>query len=349
MHAQTSGYTVAGDDVRGQLEELRQSHPELHALADPQRLAAWEDALCTTLERHDDFGADPEGSRGVEYVQAQTLNSRARETGIRNLLGFADSASRVPNGERPVLVDLLGGDGLVRKVCEELGIGDFNILTCDASPHMVASAWAAGMPALLQRAEQPLLRDRTVDAVLLAYGSHHVPPSDRQTVATEAHRMLRPGGAFILHDFLVGSPVDVWFEEVTDVYSATGHKFLHFTRDEIDGYLEKAGYDHREVVEIDDPYTAVGATPEEAEIEIGRYLLNMYGLVKVFDGRTENEAYRWVTETAKSIFRYPDGEGSLAAAELRYEEGTGKWRLTIPRRAVVGVGRIASAATPDGR
>ncbi|MGA4846176.1 class I SAM-dependent methyltransferase [Streptomyces sp. G5(2025)] len=345
MHAQTSRSAVTGDDVRSQLAELRSSHPELHALTDPRRLADWEAALGATLERHDDFGADARSSRGVEYVQAQTLNSRARETGIRKLLGFADTARRRPNGERPFLVDLLGGDGLVRKVCEEQGIGDFNILTCDASPHMITSAWAAGMPALLQRAEQPLLRDGSVDAVLLAYGSHHVPPSDRQTVATEAHRMLRPGGTFILHDFLVGSPVDVWFEEVTDKYSATGHKFPHFTRDEIGGYLAMAGYDHHEVTEIDDPYTAVGDSPEEAELEIGRYLLNMYGLVKVFDGRTDDEAYRWVTETARAIFRYPEGEGSLAESELRYEEADRKWRITIPRRAVVGVGRMAAAAS----
>ncbi|MGQ3550042.1 class I SAM-dependent methyltransferase [Streptomyces rochei] len=344
MHAQTSGRPVAGDDVREQLAELRRHHPELHALADPRRVAAWEAATDNAPPRHDDFGADGEGSRGVEYVQAQTLNRRARETGIRKLLGFAGTDRRTPDGERPVLVDLLGGDGLVRKVCDDLGIGDFHILTCDASPHMVTTAWAAGVPALLQRAEQPLLRDRSVDAVLLAYGSHHVAPSDRQTVATEAHRMLRPGGAFVLHDFLVGSPVDVWFEEITDVYSATGHKFLHFTRDEIDGYLEKAGYDHREVVEIDDPYTAVGASPEEAELEIGRYLLNMYGLVKVFEGRTEAEAYRWVAETAKAVFRYPDTPGSLASCELRREEATGGWRVTVPRRAVVGVGRISSAA-----
>ncbi|MGW0394926.1 class I SAM-dependent methyltransferase [Streptomyces sp. NPDC003042] len=345
MRAQTSGYIVRGDDVQAQLEELGRLHPELYALTDPQRLAAWQAELYTVPKQHDDFGADAEGSRGIEYVQAQTLNPQARATGITNLLGFARTPRPAPGEDRPVLVDLLGGDGLVRKVCEDLGIGDFNILTCDASEHMVASAWAAGMPALLQRAEQPLLRDGSVDAVLLAYGSHHVDPSARQEVAGEAFRMLRPGGTFILHDFLVGSPVDVWFEQVTDPYSATGHKFPHFTRDEIEGYLEKAEFDTYEVVEIDDPYTAVSDTPEGAEIEIGRYLLNMYGLVKVFEGRTEEEAYRWVAETAKAIFRYPAGpDGKPVESELVHEEATRTWRITIPRRAVVGIGRTAPAA-----
>lgn len=339
MQIQTRGSIVTGNDVQGQLAHLRRHHPTLYATADHQRLASWEAELGSTPEQHDDFGAETQGGRGIAYLQAQAFNSRARATGIRKLLDFADPARSAPAGQRPVVVDLLGGDGLVRKVCDELGIGPFDILTCDASPHMVAAAWAAGMPALLQRAERPLLRDRSVDAVLLAYGSHHVPPSDRQSVATEAYRMLRPGGAFVLHDFLVGSPVDTWFEEVVDVYSETGHKFLHFTRGEIDGYLAKAGFNHREVVEIDDPYTAVGATREEAEIEIGRYLLHMYGLVKVFDGRTEQEACRWVAERAKAVFRYREPDGTYAESEVRQEEATDTWHATVPRRAVVGVGR----------
>lgn len=342
MQVQTSGSVVTGDDLPGQLTALRQLHPELYACIDPQRIAAWRATLGRTLEQHDDFGDDAEGGRGVVYLKAQALNTRARATGIRTLLGLAAPHGPAPDGRQPVLVDLLGGDGLVRKVCDELGLDDFGILTCDASPHMVAAAWAAGMPALLQRAEQPLLRDGSVDAVLLAYGSHHVPPSDRQTVASEAYRMLRPGGAFVLHDFAVGSPMDVWFEEVTDVYSTTGHKFLHFTRDEIDGYLEKSGFEHREVLEIDDPYTVVGATPEEAELAIGRYLLHMYGLVKVFDGRAEQEAYRWVAERAKSVFRYTGKDGSVTETELRREDATGHWHLTVPRRAIIGVGRRAA-------
>lgn len=341
MHVQTSASIVTGADVPGQVAELRQLHPGLYARTDPRRVAAWQTVLGSTLERHDDFGDDAEGGRGGVYLKAQAFNTRARATGIRTLLGLAAPERPTADGERPVLVDLLGGDGLVRKVCQELGLDDFDILTCDASPHMVAAAWAAGMPALLQRAEQPLLRDASVDAVLLAYGSHHVPPSDRQTVASEAYRMLRPGGAFVLHDFLVGSPMDVWFEEVTDPLSTTGHKFLHFTRDEIDGYLEKAGFDHREVREVDDPYTVVGATPEEAELALGRYLLHMYGLVKALDGRTEEQAYRWVAERARSVFRYVETSGSVTGTELRRNDTTGEWHMTVPRRAVVGVGRRA--------
>jgi hypothetical protein len=162
MHAQTSGSTVSGDDIPGQLAQLRQLHPELYARTDAQRVAAWQATLGRTLEQHDDFGDDAEGGRGVVYLKAQALNTRARATGIRSLLGLAAPRHRAPGGERPVLVDLLGGDGLIRKVCEELDITDFDVLTCDASPHMVAAAWAAGMPALLQRAEQPLLRDASV-------------------------------------------------------------------------------------------------------------------------------------------------------------------------------------------
>ncbi|MFJ2773995.1 class I SAM-dependent methyltransferase [Streptomyces sp. NPDC087300] len=337
MHASTRGYAPTGENLLGQLEELNRQFPEWHELVDRERLESFSAETQERPVKHDDFGSDEAGGRGIEYLHAQAINTQARATGIKKLLGFAGgSAER--SGER-YLVDLLGGDGLIRTVCEELGITDFNILTCDASPHMISAAWAARKPALLQRAERPLLKDSSVDAVLLAYGSHHVPPSDRQAVATEAARMLRPGGTFVLHDFLVGSPVDVWFEQVTDAYSETGHKFLHFTWDEITGYLEKAGFDSCDVLEIDDPYTATGPTPEAAELEIGKYLLNMYGLTKLLKDRDEADAYRWTAKTAQSIFRYEDAKGGLLEAELGFDEESDAWRITIPRRAVVGIGR----------
>ncbi|MES4831740.1 class I SAM-dependent methyltransferase, partial [Streptomyces anthocyanicus] len=306
-------------------------------------IAAWEAARGSAPGRHDDFGADGEGSRGVEYVQAQALNRRARETGIRKLLGFAETARRTAAGDRPVLVDLLGGDGLVRKVCEELGIGDFNILTCDASPHMVTTAWAAGVPALLQRAEQPLLRDHSVDAVLLAYGSHHVPSSDRQTVATEARRMLRPGGTFVLHDFLVGSPVDVWFEEVTDVYSATGHKFLHFTRGRDRGVPGEGrlrpprGRGDRRPLHRGRRHPrggGAGDRPVPAEhVRPGQGLRGAHRAGGVPLGRRDRQG------------RLPlPGRRGRPRLERTAPGGHRRVRVTIPRRAVVGVGRVSATA-----
>jgi SAM-dependent methyltransferase len=143
---------------------------------------------------------------------------------------------------------------------------------------MVRAAWSAGCPALLQRADHLLQRDSSVDGVLVAYGSQHVARQYRGTLAREAARVLRPRGVLVLHDFLVGSPMEEWFATVVDWYSRTGHCYPHFTREEIEGYLTGAGLE-REAVEIDDPYAATGPTAQEAERRLGRYLLDMYGLV----------------------------------------------------------------------
>jgi len=235
------------------------------------------------------------------------------------------------------VVDLLGGDGLVRRVCSLLGFSDLEIITCDASPLMVEAAWASGIPALLQRAERMLFRSESVDAVLLAYGTHHIDPGARLGVVEEAYRVLRSGGTFVLHDFLVGSPVDRWFSEIVDRYSLTGHKYAHFTRDEIREYLIKAGFGSVEVLEIDDPYMATGKDPKEAELRVGEYLVDMYGLRKAQENLGDAAAFRWAATQAKEMFRYPAEDGAMLESVTEYVEQMNAWRCTIPRRAIIGV------------
>lgn len=343
MRAAEAAGPVAGTDIAVQLARLAAEHPALHACVDPERAADWAAdeaavAAAGTGER-DDFGPADGGGRGLEYVRAQDRDVSARLTGIRNLMDLALSRLRTgpPDGGRErVLVDLLGGNGLVRRACGLLGIPDLAVFTCDASPFMVSEAWAAGNPALLQRAERPLMRSSSVDVVLLAYGSHHIDPDVRASLVEEAHRILRPGGVFVLHDFLVGSPMDDWFAEVVDRYSVTGHKFAHFTEAEIAGYLTKAGFSEHELTSIDDPYTTAGGTAEDAELRLGSYLLDMYGLVKAGRAMGPAEAPRWAFERGKEIFL--DGAAGAGRGVTTYDETAARWRSAIPRRAVVGVG-----------
>ncbi|MGP9018911.1 class I SAM-dependent methyltransferase [Streptomyces sp. BR1] len=330
---------VPGNDIAAQVDEVRRLHPDLHELLDPGRIEQWREALRAEGVGRDDFGPEDSGGRGISYVQAQQRNVEARIHGIGQLLGLI----RRPVGPDPAgpcqVVDLLGGDGLLWRVRALLGLHDLSIITCDASPHMVAAAWAGGVPALLQRAEQLLFRPDSVGAVVLAYGSHHIHPDARLGVAEEAHRALLPGGTFVLHDFLVGSPVDRWFGEVVDQYAPTGHPYTHFTRTEIAEYLIKAGFEAYEILEIDDPYAAVGRTREEAESRLGEYLVDMYGLSRAQRSLGDSAAFRWAFARAREIFRYPPGEGALTESVTENLGGTRGWRCTVPRRAVVGVGR----------
>ncbi|HEU5158459.1 MAG TPA: class I SAM-dependent methyltransferase [Streptosporangiaceae bacterium] len=326
---------VSGIDLSAQVEQLRRHFPDIHRRVDLARVESWQSELAKNGLGKDDFGAEEAGGRGGDYVRAQLQNVGARAHGIRQLV---DLIRRGRLG-RQTIVDLLGGDGLVQRVCAMLGFTDVEVMTCDASPHMVETAWRAGIPALLQRAERQLFRSGSVDGVLLAYGTHHIPVDMRRLAAEEAYRVLRPGGTFVLHDFLTGSPTDIWFSMIVDPYSTTGHQYEHFTDDEIQEHLIKAGFESYQVREVNDPYMATGRTREEAEIELGKYLVNMYGLNRAREAFGDLRAFRWAADKAQSIFNYPDANGTFKKSTMEYLDDQGLWRFTIPRIALVGVGR----------
>ncbi|MFJ6836729.1 class I SAM-dependent methyltransferase [Streptomyces sp. NPDC091209] len=322
-------------DMADHLNRLGRAAPDLHACVDPERARAWARRLARTADLKDDFGEDEDGGRGASYIRAQARNLTARAQGIQHLLSLVPARA----DHRPaVVVDVLGGDGLLRRVANARRLTGLSLLTCDASPYMVRAAWAANCPALVQRADRLLMRDGSVDAVLVAYGSHHIAAEDRAELVHEAYRVLRPGGVLLLHDFLVGSPMDAWFRDVVDPYSRTGHAFDHFTREELWGYLTKAGFESGEVTEMADPYVATAATAPEAELELGRYLLDMYGLTGI-ERRHPADAPRHTVELAKTIFRDERADGSLETYSVVYDTTARAWTCTMPRTAVLAIGR----------
>ncbi len=311
-----------------QVAELRRKYPAVYSKLDPELVAEWQAHLATNppLDR-DDFGP---GGRGESYAQAQASNERARMVGIVRLLELMRDD---PGRSSPAIIaDLLGGDGLVRRIGHSAGLTDLEIVTCDASPYMVRIVGELGGPALLQRAERQLFSTGSLDGVLLAYGSHHIPPKLRAMVVAESYRVLAANGTFLLHDFAVGSPVDTWFTTIVDPWSSTGHRYVHYTADEIEEYLAKAGFTDCELVELFDPYLAVAETPEAAEQGLGQYLVRMYGLTRACEEFGEAGAASWAAEQARQIFRYPD-------LEISVEQVAEGWQVTIPRIALVGVGR----------
>lgn len=332
----TATTPTRGDDLPAQLERLGREHPRLLDRLDQDLVAAWAEDLRRAAGGRDDFGPAAAGGRGERYVRAQQDRLMTRAHGIDQLLRLiCDPAEQ--RGQ--VVLDLLGGDGLVRRVAGRTGHHGLSIMTCDLSPLMVEAAWEAGLPAVLQSASRLLFRSGSVDGVLLAYGTHHLPESDRLLAAEESLRVLRPGGVFVMHDFEVGGPMDVWFEQVVDRYSATGHRFAHFTREELTACLDKAGFEDVRVVELADPYRVVADSPRAAELGMGRYLLDMYGLVGLEDSLGAERAEEWTVQRAREVFGVPGPDGVRPVIEPRRDPGTGGWHHEVPRRALVAVGR----------
>ncbi|MEU7004581.1 methyltransferase domain-containing protein [Nonomuraea sp. NPDC046570] len=322
---------MIGSDVRALVAALKENHPHIYACVDLDRVEQLNETTATST---DDFGAASAGGRGDSYIVAQQA-TLTRAHGVQELVGIITRHGRA---DSDMVLDLLGGDGLINRVRTSLGHERPLIVTCDASPFMVEAALALGIPAVLQRAEASLFRTSSVGGVLLAYGTHHIGRESRQTVADEAFRVIQPGGVFVLHDFATGSPVDTWFGKVVDAYSATGHRYDHFERDEIASYLHQAGFADVNVITMEDPFQIWGNTADQAEQEMGRYLVNMYGLVKLEAEFGPQEAGRRAMELGRDIFRYAEPDGTFVEAQTEYDETRQMWSTTLPRRALVGYG-----------
>jgi SAM-dependent methyltransferase len=99
-------------------------------------------------------------------------------------------------GERPrVALDVACGTGLSTRGLAELGIAAIGI---DIVPAMVARARAdTALPYAVAAAEALPLAAGTVDLVTVGSGVHWF---DQRRFATEAVRVLRPGGALLLYE-----------------------------------------------------------------------------------------------------------------------------------------------------
>ena len=357
------------------LAELSRRFPELFALVDPARCAAPSTAVPV------DFEDSAVGGRGETYRDAQRDPS-IRARGIATLFDLAS-----PDGDRrswqpgQVVLDVLGGDGtLARAAATGLPSGPVRpddphspldagqpagagptVLTSDLSAGMVAAAQRHGLPALQQPAQRLRLRDSSVDAVIIAYGTHHIPVEQRLDAVREAWRVLRPGGRLVLHDFAEDSPVARWFTEVVHPYSRTGHPYPHFTAEAMTRLFNAAGFADVRVVDVYDPFVLIAVDQSTARLRLGRHLADMYGLVRLAEhpnpaplqtradpappAEHPDPARPGVAllsaELAEKIFRYPPGAqapGQTTEA-CRYTRVGAGWRVERPRVALVSVGR----------
>ncbi len=123
---------------------------------------------------------------------------------------------RLPRGaddRRSTVLDLGCGSGASTQAVLDAwsaagrDAGTLDVTGVDASDGMVAQAraktWPDGVDLVVSDAVAYLreLPDASVDGVLGAYLLRNVP--DRAALVTEVARVLRPGGAFVIHDYSV--------------------------------------------------------------------------------------------------------------------------------------------------
>jgi SAM-dependent methyltransferase len=319
------------------LVDLRRRAPELYQLVDPAKAAAGQPAVPV------DFEPGHAGGRGDSYREAQR-DPNVRASGILGLFTLASPAGALDSWRSTdVVLDVLGGDGTLARAIGGLlpASARPTVLTSDLSAGMVLAAQRHGLPALRQPAQALRLRDHTVDAVILAYGTHHIPVDERPTAVAEAMRVLRAGGRLVLHDFAELSPAAHWFAHIVDPLSRTGHRHAHFTPEQVRRLLTDAGFTSVTVGRLYDPFVLAAPTREAARRALGAHLRQMYGLTRLDGGVDADQVAEIVADLAAACLRYPRDQ--LAPRQrvrevsyLRVDDG---WRVELPRVALVATGR----------
>jgi SAM-dependent methyltransferase len=282
-----------------------------------------------------EFEDDTDLGRGASYRRAQR-SAMVRATGISSLFTLAAGVATpagIPRDWR--LLDVLGGDGLLARVLRTIAPQVVSpAITSDMAGHMVLETLRSGLPAIRQLAQFLFVRDETMDAVIIAYGTHHIGREERAAACQEAARVLRPGGRLVLHDFEEDSPVARWFTEVVHRHSRLGHPYTHFTAAEMEYLITAANLRPVSVRPVYDPLVVEGDDPREVRAALADYLLDMYGLVGLV-GQERAETRDAVWALARRYFTFPGG--AVPDRPVVYRRRS-TWLAEVPRTALVAVG-----------
>ncbi|RUW33608.1 MAG: class I SAM-dependent methyltransferase [Mesorhizobium sp.] len=271
--------TMFPNSIDSHLSQLEKINPVAFKAIEPRIARGSLDCLAK-LSRNE---FTPEG-RGSDYLDSIQLSLLARSEGVMDLLGKMHPNGRDGLCSSLIFCDLLAGDGYVNKVAHQL-LGEArcpSFINSDVSQFMVDRCIRDGLFATWQGATDPFwIKDGSVDGVLMAYGTHHIPRDERATAVQAAARILRPGGIFVLHDFEEGSPTARWFADVVSAHSVTPHDYPHFTAGEVLDLFAAAQFYEVTVQRISDPFVFHGGDEESALQLLAEYVVKMYGLEKL--------------------------------------------------------------------
>ncbi|MER9490085.1 methyltransferase domain-containing protein [Mesorhizobium sp. M0563] len=308
------------DGIEAHIARLKEINPLAFKAIEPR--IARESFDCLADLSRNEFTSE---GRGSEYLDSIQVSLLARSEGVMDLLGKMHPNGRDGLCSSMIICDLLAGDGYVNKVAHRLlGEGRCpSFINSDVSQFMVDRCIRDGLFVVWQGATDPFwIKDGSVDGVLMAYGTHHIPRAQRATAARAAGRILRPGGMFVLHDFEEGSPTARWFADVVSTHSVTPHDYPHFTAGEVLDLFAAAPFDEVTVQRIKDPFVFHGGDEESALQLLAEYVVKMYGL----------EQLRSHTQRVLALL---DEYFGLVVTQTSH----GEFEARITRNALVGSGR----------
>ena len=316
------------------LAEIVTQKPKLLELIDITKRppSEWRNiymALASTDDGGFDHGASGHNSTtGLQYgvLQKDPAFNTARIAGFKGLWDMLQ-----PVGEKfsnkDFFLDALAGNGTFERVLGRLVHDQYpTFINHDISSELVRQAIESGQHAVRGFVHQSFLKNGSIAGAVSAYGTHHIPPQDRQDYVNGIRKLLKPNGAkYGLQDFETGTPTANFYAQLIDETRPGGHKYDHFTPDQMTHLLSTAGFKNVATTNIYDPYVLEGKkgqTEDELKRWFNAYLIKLFTLEKLLPEYSngnkvgyseladyENKDYwRGVADRLKPYHTFPDGE-----------------------------------------